>query len=417
MIKLIRLVVFFLFLQGCFVFGQLGLGEFPQGECFSGGQKFVLYDCGSTGVRAIAAFVNCRTGTIEIFHEEEDSAGFDLETRYHERIFLLRRISRSLELKYGYMPHIAIGTGGFRRAGDIGRNLTHDIEQMIGIDINIIPQKHEGSLGYLGAKLKNPDIKKGSYVVDVGGSTIQITHEDFNVTGSNPRLVTSTLRVAGAKIASESFYQLVMRDLFNSNDFNCFPYPVDRQDLDAIIAKAKEVLLGVNGFGVETIDELKFGIESGREVYAIGPFFKFLIGHHVRKFVYENSRVVTKDNLESAMNLFLNKTTQEVELLSPNPAKTVYFKVELTGLVLLYALMDLLEMNDFSIVESGNTDGLLAIVKEKCECPFPELLPPSSFHEFSSALMLQMSSNNIGKELDFERFLKFGEFKLDEPNG
>jgi hypothetical protein len=192
----------------------------------------IAFDMGSSGIRASEA------GRPEVMRADIDylaplSAGRGLGEVIPPTIAALRELPK----KAGFGNDCARLGGGFsawrlaaqedskRLAGDLAT-----IRKASGVAVLVIPQRQEGAYGYKGARQLLGDRLTTSYVLDIGGGSLQIAGENH---------------AFGALLGQKLWHRELCKALRNSLQLPCELQPMTPQELDSARALLKKHLQGM----------------------------------------------------------------------------------------------------------------------------------------------------------------------------
>lgn len=364
--------------------------EFKKGEPFllegmskeeeAGLERVAAYDVGSTGVKFKLADVDRKTRRIvnEIYAKNwdtEKSLGFDInEDNYADRVAIMAGFKALVEEyfpSYSDVTYVAVATSGFRKAEEKGKVLERMIREMTGVDFKIIDQKEEGLLAYYGVRSKVKDFDPLKDVVwDIGGGSSQFVLSK-KVNGKHELLF------YGVGIGRNRFDELVRRMVkkYGEDEIKSkkSPNPMTREEVNEAINLAEFFLkigsqeIGIKSFTDDEIKEIREKVLEGGKVYATGAVRKFgKFRKTVTKLKGEKNEesssktYYTKDDIKRAIDEAVGKTDDEIfEDLKGKKGQVASVKSDVTSLILVYSIMDVLGIKGVYPVEAGSTDGLI----------------------------------------------------------
>ncbi len=321
----------------------------------------VTYDIGSGTTKIMGALWNNQSDKIEaVFAEYQFPMGYsydlakssdnqfsdlimemglnqlkEYQTKVHEDLANL-----NLDLK---PKEYGIATAAFRNA-DNGQTFCDKLSQTLDIDLKVITQDEEGELGYLGAivvkKAENPvDFHFNMPVVwDIGGGSLQVTHQD----------VDGALNILKGNLGSGSFQGLLESQLHQD-----FVLSSD-QNLEKAIHIAKENIKLDQNLGLN----FKNIIQEHKQVLGIGSVHNLSIQKIINKVnQYENHYYTKEDVRLAAQKLggFTDEALKEFTGITDDKL----LKCQVSNLVLVYAIMDELQIEKVEVVKANNNQGLM----------------------------------------------------------
>jgi len=149
-------------------------------ECL---QNRAAFDIGSSNTKMVVATVDiCLQNVKQILEEKDEAVGYKVdldnyqgrfsEEIQREGIAALLRLKKVAQ-KYNPIQYVGVATSAFRKSKN-GVMLTDRIKNKLDIRIQIISQRTEAILGFLGAYPQTELDKKESLVWDIGGGSMQI---------------------------------------------------------------------------------------------------------------------------------------------------------------------------------------------------------------------------------------------------
>lgn len=320
----------------------------------------VTYDIGSGSTKIMGALWNTQCEKIEaIFAEYEFpmSYSYDLakssnnqfsdlimdmglnklkeyQTKVHQDLADL-----NLDLK---PKEYGVATAAFRNAEN-GQSFCEKLSQILDIDLKVISQDEEGKLGYLGAmefkKSENPiDFYLTPIVWDIGGGSLQITHQDAE----------GTFDILKGDLGSGSFQGLLENQIGHDFDLST------EQNFEQAIDIAKE------NIKLDQHLELKFKnlVQEKQQVIGIGSVHNLSIHKMINKLNQSNHNYYTKDDVLSAgkkLGILTGKKLQEFTGVTDD----TLLKCQVPNLVLVYAIMDQLQIERVEVVKVNNNQELM----------------------------------------------------------
>lgn len=322
----------------------------------------VTYDIGSGSTKIMGALWNTQCDKIEaVFAEYEFPMGYsydlakssdnqfsdlimdmglnklkEYQTKVHEDFANL-----NLDLK---PKEYGVATAAFRNAGN-GQTFCEQLAQMLDIDLKVITQDEEGELGYLGAisvkNAENPiefNFNASPVVWDIGGGSLQVTHQDID----------GAFNILKGNLGSGSFQGLLENYLSVDIDLST------EQNLEQAITIAKENLK------LDQNLELKFKniIQENKQVIGIGSVHNLSIQKMINKInEYDHNYYTKEDVLLTAKKLgaLSNEGLKEFTGMTDDNL----LKCQVPNLVLVYAIMDELQIEKVEVVKANNSKGLM----------------------------------------------------------
>lgn len=240
------------------------------------------------------------------------------------------------------LEHYGVATAAFREANN-GEAFSHYLSEKLDFPIHIISQKDEGILAYYSAMSQATDSTHVAPVVwDIGGGSMQLTFQDL----------ASEFHVMGSDVASQTFQSMVLTELLQK-EVTDTPHPLSQSQVDAAIALAK------NQFEVNSLDPalIQSNIEKGSPVFAVGSVHNFVIQPLCNLMNNKVDNQYTKDDLYHTITQLTDKTDQEILALMNN-SNEQFIKNQLTSLILVYAVMDLMGIESVQTVKTSNVQGV-----------------------------------------------------------
>ncbi len=322
----------------------------------------VAYDIGSSNTKIMGALVDiCKMKVDKVFTSESYPLSFrqDLSLSEanefsprikNEGIKALAQAKNDIEQKYlqskklsGVLQHCAVATAAFRSASN-GEDYVHELEEKAHIPINVISQEDEGKLAYLGAIANFGQNEVVEPIVwDIGGGSMQLTFKNQQ----------DEYFVMGGEMAANTFQALVQEKvLFKA--LNETPYPMNHDEIVAAIDLAKHHL---------TFDEaaksiIQTQIEMGSEIIAVGAVHNYSVLPLCNLVKNRTDKGYSKQDIQLAIYLLTDKDDAEIINLFPMATKD-HVKNQLTNLILVYAMMDLMGIESVKAVQTSNVQGLL----------------------------------------------------------
>lgn len=347
------------------------------------------YDIGSGATKYMGALINTETltieqvfskGTFSVSYREDlyqssnntfsdliQEMGLDALQKAHYQI---EQDYFNADLQgYGDIQHFAVATAAFR-AADNGELVAEMFSDKLEMPIRIISQEEEGKLAYYSAlsQLSPSETPQLPIVWDIGGGSMQVTYKDTS----------DNFHIMEGEIASQTFQALVSENVMMFEKGSVSPNPMTATDVEAAIELAKESL----HFESTSTDIIKNKIAEGIPLLAVGSVHNFgiqplctLAGIDSAKDHY------TKSDLLLAINLLTDKTDQQIMQLNNLPNVSLA-KNQLTNLILVYAMMDLLGVEQVQTIKSSNVEGLLVMNAKPTKQPLatPLFAPQEELH-------------------------------------
>jgi len=325
---------------------------------------YAAYDIGSGATKYMGAIVNvCSLDIDQVFaqgaipvpyrmdliHSESNEFSDLIQEMGLETLMLAKRLIQkeydtSGLTHHGDLQQVGVATAAFREALN-GQEFAEHIHQKLEISVRIISQEDEGILAYYGAlnQLEGTDLLETPIVWDIGGGSMQLTAKDpFD-----------TFYMIGTDLASETFYALMMSQVLNKT-VDETPYPMQTEEVQATIDLAKETLT----FDLLAKEILDHKIAKGSPVLAVGAVHNFLVQPLCNFIVGESSNTFTKAGVLEAIALLTNKTEDQIIHTVPFLDKN-FINNQLSSLILVYAMMDKMEIEKVRTVNVNNNHGLI----------------------------------------------------------
>lgn len=322
----------------------------------------VAYDIGSHTTKFMAATVNvCKMTVEKIFSQDSYTVRFQqdllesLDNSFSELIQefgvkALKSAKTQAEIEFylsRYQPkreleHCAVATAAFRDANN-GESYVQFLKHALDIPINLISQEEEGQLAYYGAVALLGNSTKPPIVWDIGGGSMQLTYKDDR----------GDFHILGGELAANTFQSLVLEQIVQK-DLSSSPHPMNTFEVNEAIKLAKEYLI----FSEETKNFLKQKIIHDTPVIAVGSVHNYGVQPLCKLITKGQGKQYTKNNLHQAINLLTDQTDAEILQLLPD-SNEQFVKTQLTNLILVYAMMDLMGINEVHTLSSSNVQGLL----------------------------------------------------------
>ncbi|MBS0290753.1 MAG: hypothetical protein JSS07_12050 [Proteobacteria bacterium] len=320
------------------------------------------YDIGSNSTKTMAAIVNvCDLSLHQVFVDSAypvfyrqdlyQSANNEFSTRIQEKgLYALKKAKTNVEQFYdtllshqhGKIQHCAVATAAFRKAQN-GEYVVKNMRTTLDIPIKIISQEEEGKLAYYSAmtQLQHQDVALSPIIWDIGGGSMQLTFKEED----------QDFKVLGSDLASQTFHALILSEFKKKNT----PHPMDEAQVKAAIKLAKQHFKVDN----ELLIMIQQKIAKGHPIVALGAVHNQV----VQPFCHEINRaeslsIYHKTDLYKAIQWLTNKTDDEIQALLPGAA-TTFVKNQLTNLILVYAIMDVLGIDKVHTLQASNVQGLL----------------------------------------------------------
>ncbi len=326
------------------------------------------YDIGSGATKFMGALINTESLTIEqVFSQGTFSVSYreDLHQSVNHTfsdliqemgLEALQKAHYQIEQDYlnadlqgyGDIQHFAVATAAFR-AADNGELVAETFSDKLEMPIRIISQEEEGKLAYYSALSQNPQIENASLPIvwDIGGGSMQVTYKDAS----------DTFHIMEGEVASQTFQALVSENIMALQDGSLSPNPMTASDVEAAIALAKQHLQ----FDATSTEIIKNKIAQDTPILAVGTVHNFVIQPLCTLAGIDSAKDhYSKSDLLLAINLLTDKTDQQIMQLNHLPNLSLA-KNQLTNLILVYAMMDLMGVEQVQTIKSSNVEGLLVM--------------------------------------------------------
>ena len=293
------------------------------------------FDVGSGSTKLKVAKVDrCQKKILKILLEEQRSVPYkeSLTNGDHFSVSIMDRGKKALTdlkkaaIKQGAEVFEGVATSAFRKAKN-GKDLVAKLNKALSLNLKIINQKEEATLGYLGASLH---AKTKSYVVwDIGGGSMQMLSksgsEFFGYEGQT---------------ASVSFKNRII-DMIQKKDLatTTSPNPISQRQLERAMAWIKVTIPGQ--IHPTLLKKLPLG-----EVLGIGSVHRYAIGGLLNKSSW------TSKDLRAHVQKLVGKSDQE---LGGGP----YVSTKVSNVILVLGFMEALSIQKMTALKVNLTDGLL----------------------------------------------------------
>ncbi|MCS5709971.1 Ppx/GppA phosphatase family protein [Candidatus Berkiella aquae] len=247
---------------------------------------------------------------------------------------------------YGEIQHFAVATAAFR-AADNGTFVAENFSDKLEMPINIISQEEEGKLAYYSALSKIPNNDTLPIVWDIGGGSMQLTFKDSS----------DTFHIMEGEMASQTFQALVTTHIKGAEDGSASPNPLNAANVDAAIELAKAHLQ----FDITSTEIISNQIKQETPIFAVGTVHNMVISPlcHLAG-IESNADHYTKSDLRLAIELLTDKTDHDIVQLNHLPTLSLA-KNQLTNLILVYAMMDLMGIEQVQTMKVSNVEGLMVM--------------------------------------------------------
>ena len=326
---------------------------------FDNSYRVGVFDVGSTGIRFLVADVDLDSGEVRPAINFEYSMPFGLSDEDSLQrlaaIGVMRRIAEEHYCLSGGMDFRAVATAGFRSAGEKGKALAQEIENVTGVSFNVIDQEREGVLAFLGANLEYPKADMSSVVVwDIGGGSMQIT-----MMGESSELV-----MAGCEIAARTFLNEAMAQVKGGNSLT--PNPMTGDEVNESIALAKSLLQGtsqntlLSPFDEEQMGLIEYRIQSQDYVLGVGGVHARIVLPSIRAMIGVEGHVYTPELLLRTIQAMVDSRLGDSDIRALLDVSSDSVSSILTSLILVYATLELFDIQEVRVLNINNTQGLVA---------------------------------------------------------
>lgn len=299
-------------------------------------------DIGSGSTKLCVALVNTETGraTQILFGEEYPILlGHDLKERNDGTLSdkILSKVEtqvrkyRDLALQLGAEKVAGVATAVFRESTN-GRAFIDKISSDLGVDLRVISQQEEGSIGFLTAVAASG--KKLNEVIawDSGGASFQITYRD------GEQLPVYKGPWGGSKVMSEMIRTVQGREFTSASSAN----PASVDDVKALCEIIKQSLPPISDDLQNKLQELNgnvVAIGGGRSIFDIASM---ALG----------KKIFTKEEVWLVIESLADKTDEEL-------SDFLEKEMVIPKLALLYSVMDYFGINSVqSCYAVGSTLGM-----------------------------------------------------------
>lgn len=333
-------------------------------------KRVAAYDIGSTAIKFRLADVDPFTRKmVNVIYATTVHLPFKIGERcsddFIERLVVVASLKALVEEyfpHYNKIEHYAVATAGFRDAGERGHRLAQDIVEMTGIDFKVIDQEYEGLLAYYSVVVKEPAFNDAKDIVwDIGGGSSQLIaiEQDFDK---------EELRVLGIAIGATKFNDYVLKNYEPEAEFTVARNPESSNPMSfdrmlEIIDDTKYLLSHAgpsSPISHEDIEFIKSKVESGGNIYGIGPIHNFAAKHYVDKNIAVK-KYYTKEDIMTVLELMADHDDTYIynELKKDKKADPVFTKMDTTPLILVYAMMDLFKIDKVYPINVTNAEGII----------------------------------------------------------
>lgn len=326
---------------------------------FNNAHRVGVFDVGSTGIRFLVADVDLASGEVHPVINFEYSMPFGLSDEDSLQrlaaIGVMRKIAEEHYCVSGEMDFRAVATAGFRSAGEKGKALAQEIENVTGVSFNVIDQEREGALVFLGANLEYPYADMSSVVVwDIGGGSMQIT-----MMGESTELV-----MAGCEIAARTFLNEAMTQVKGGGVST--PNPMTSNEVSHSIELAKALLLGtsqntaLSPFDGEQIGLIESRIQSQDYVLGVGGVHARIVLPSIRAMIGVEGHAYTPELLLRTIQAMVDSRLGDSDIRELLDVSSDSVSSILTSLILVYATLELFDIQEVRVLNINNTQGLVA---------------------------------------------------------
>lgn len=238
------------------------------------------------------------------------------------------------------IEHCAVATAAFRVANN-GESYVEHLSHELHIPVKVISQEEEGKLAYYSALLNMPDEKP--LVWDIGGGSMQLTYKNQQ----------GDFVMVGTELASHTFHQMVVEKICAKHSHES-PHPMDPQQVQAALSLAKEKL-ATDTISTQLREVLQ---KESMPIVAVGSVHNFTIQPWCNLLAKATQSHYTRADVQQAINLLTSKSDFEILQLMDNLPKE-FVKDQLTNLILAYAVMDELDVQEVRTLQVNNAQGLL----------------------------------------------------------
>lgn len=224
----------------------------------------------------------------------------------------------------------AVATAAFRTANN-GESFAKEVDNKVGIKINIISQQEEGNLAFVSALAVLNDKQPDNIVVwDIGTGSLQLT----------TLLESQDLTVFKGQLGSIPFRNYII-DVIQDKDSSKINSPNPMTLEDWKLADKYARALARKAFPV-----IKDKIQAEGMVVGLGRLFYASIAP-----VAGHEGKITRKGLRNFINAALNKTDEDLK----NP----FANVDVSNCILALAFMKALHIQEINVVDTTTTKGLL----------------------------------------------------------
>jgi len=234
--------------------------------------------------------------------------------------------------EYGADKIVAIATSAVRDAAN-GKAFIQRAYDLTGVNIDIISGEKEAALGYRGVTLcmENNSISEMMLVIDIGGGSTEL------ILGQGPTLEkTISLNVGAVR----------MTERFITTD------PIIKEE-------HKEMEDDIYKIVKESVEQIKK--QSPKTIIGIGGTITTLAALHQQLDPYNPDKVhnykLTLDNITTLKQKLLTLTVEEIRSLKGIHPKRA--DIIVAGATILHTIMRNLEINEITVSEYDNLEGLL----------------------------------------------------------
>lgn len=333
-------------------------------------KRIAVYDVGSSGIKFLLADVDPVKKRIvkEIICEKIDTkkrpnVGEDVtKANALERLAIMAGIKALIDEYFPHpngVQHYGIATGGFRIADQkldgLGTLLAKEINDTVGIQFKVATPEEEGEIGYYSAVyLVGTDFDSSKDIVwDIGGTTSQITYHQDNLS-----------QFFGIDMGATLFFNEVMWNTKYLNPKTNTVNPLTNDEISESILLANFLISDPvspqKPFSTLDIENIKNRVKLGGKVYGIGAVHNLNVYPAIRNYFHVNRPFYTKLEVNDITNAFIGKSDQEIlDDIYKKKEKLYFIKNNTTAIILVYAMMDTLGIDEVYPITVSNQLGLI----------------------------------------------------------
>lgn len=330
-------------------------------------KRIATYDVGSTGIKFKLMDVDPdEKRIVNVIYSTKVPTKFEIrEEDFCDRVAIMCGLKALVEKffpHYNAIEHHGVATEGLRAVGEMGLRLAQEITDRGGIDFKVIDQSYEGLLGYYGVLAEEPSFNETKDIIwDIGGGSSQIVANEEDADSDK-------MKFLGVGVGGAKFNKIVLNLMHGEGaEFNksLSQNPMSHEAINELSNMVKVWLTDEHGpfkpavFKQEDIDFIKRKIANGSKVYGIGVIHNFVVKMYVESNIGSKA-YYTKEDIGTILEMVADKTDDYIyDNIKKNKKDDPKFtKVDITALILVYAMMEELGIDKIYPVNISNTNGI-----------------------------------------------------------